>query len=214
MSEEIVDKYLKEVGWVMSKHSISYAWLKQLVERLTKPQQPEQEEAPLLTDEQIRRDNPSPEMIRGKGAYGDARVWESGVEYAQGFYEPIIAKLKSQQFEVCPECLGKPYVYLTCPICHGTGKVPKATESPYPDDCPECSGKREVDALSDDGFGYKKDIRARCPICHGTGKVQQLEVCPDDSDRIYPCDDCGKLRTKAEGGTTFTVCEECWGYPR
>jgi len=27
---------------------------------------------------------------------------------------------------------------------------------------------------------------------------------------LYPCADCGKLRTKAEGGTTFTVCEECW----
>lgn len=26
----------------------------------------------------------------------------------------------------------------------------------------------------------------------------------------YPCIKCGKLRTKAEGGTTFTVCDECW----
>jgi len=26
----------------------------------------------------------------------------------------------------------------------------------------------------------------------------------------YPCADCGKLRTKDEGGTTFTVCDECW----
>ena len=31
---------------------------------------------------------------------------------------------------------------------------------------------------------------------------------PDE--QMYPCDDCGKLRTKAEGGTTFTVCEKCW----
>jgi len=29
-------------------------------------------------------------------------------------------------------------------------------------------------------------------------------------ERIYPCDDCGKLRSKDEGGTTFTVCDECW----
>ena len=28
--------------------------------------------------------------------------------------------------------------------------------------------------------------------------------------RIYPCADCGKMRTKEEGGTTFTVCDECW----
>jgi hypothetical protein len=30
-------------------------------------------------------------------------------------------------------------------------------------------------------------------------------------EAIYPCADCGVLRTKAEGGTTFTVCDECWG---
>lgn len=29
-------------------------------------------------------------------------------------------------------------------------------------------------------------------------------------EKQYPCIDCGKLRTKAEGGTTFTVCDECW----
>lgn len=26
----------------------------------------------------------------------------------------------------------------------------------------------------------------------------------------YPCRECGKLRTKAEGGTVFTVCDRCW----
>lgn len=31
-----------------------------------------------------------------------------------------------------------------------------------------------------------------------------------DSDRIYPCDDCGLLRSKDEGGTIFTVCDTCW----
>ena len=35
-------------------------------------------------------------------------------------------------------------------------------------------------------------------------------------EKLYPCDGCGKMRTKAEGGTTFTVCDECWGekYPK
>jgi hypothetical protein len=28
--------------------------------------------------------------------------------------------------------------------------------------------------------------------------------------RIYPCVECGKMRSKDEGGTTFTVCDECW----
>lgn len=34
---------------------------------------------------------------------------------------------------------------------------------------------------------------------------------PPDSERIYPCIYCNTMRTKAEGGTTFTVCDECWG---
>ena len=34
--------------------------------------------------------------------------------------------------------------------------------------------------------------------------------------RKYPCDMCGKLRSKDEGGTVFTVCDECWdkSYPK
>lgn len=32
----------------------------------------------------------------------------------------------------------------------------------------------------------------------------------DENARIYPCADCGKLRSRAEGGTTFTVCDSCW----
>lgn len=33
---------------------------------------------------------------------------------------------------------------------------------------------------------------------------------PSDDARIYPCDHCGVMRTKAEGGTVFTVCDKCW----
>lgn len=29
----------------------------------------------------------------------------------------------------------------------------------------------------------------------------------------YPCVRCGMLRTKAEGGTAFTVCDDCWDAP-
>ena len=36
------------------------------------------------------------------------------------------------------------------------------------------------------------------------------EVKAEVKEELYPCSDCGKLRTKAEGGTTFTVCEACW----
>ena len=32
----------------------------------------------------------------------------------------------------------------------------------------------------------------------------------ESDERIYPCADCGLLRSKAEGGTVFTVCDDCW----
>lgn len=32
----------------------------------------------------------------------------------------------------------------------------------------------------------------------------------DPTARIYPCQSCGVMRSKDEGGTTFTVCDECW----
>jgi len=31
-----------------------------------------------------------------------------------------------------------------------------------------------------------------------------------DADRVYPCMYCGTLRSKEEGGTVFTVCDDCW----
>lgn len=43
-------------------------------------------------------------------------------------------------------------------------------------------------------------VGVTCQTC-----IQQIET-----GRIYPCLKCDKLRTKAEGGTTFTVCEDCW----
>lgn len=30
-----------------------------------------------------------------------------------------------------------------------------------------------------------------------------------NKDKIYPCESCGILRSKDEGGNTFTVCNEC-----
>ena len=31
-----------------------------------------------------------------------------------------------------------------------------------------------------------------------------------DDEEIYPCADCGIMRSKNQGGTIFTVCDECW----
>jgi len=32
----------------------------------------------------------------------------------------------------------------------------------------------------------------------------------EEDKEIYPCGDCGKMRSKNEGGTVFAVCDECW----
>jgi hypothetical protein len=32
----------------------------------------------------------------------------------------------------------------------------------------------------------------------------------NDDDEVYPCADCGKLRSKNQGGTIFAVCDRCW----
>lgn len=36
------------------------------------------------------------------------------------------------------------------------------------------------------------------------------EAPTDDDTQTYPCDMCGVMRSKAEGGTVFTVCDACW----
>ena len=42
--------------------------------------------------------------------------------------------------------------------------------------------------------------------------IQQSK--PEDPNaRIYPCMRCGVMRSKAEGGTTFSVCDACWDLP-
>ena len=32
----------------------------------------------------------------------------------------------------------------------------------------------------------------------------------DKDALIYPCAECGKMRSQNQGGTTFTICDECW----
>ena len=36
------------------------------------------------------------------------------------------------------------------------------------------------------------------------------KIDPTSGETLYPCLDCDVMRTKAEGGTVFTVCEVCW----
>ena len=43
-----------------------------------------------------------------------------------------------------------------------------------------------------------------------TCKDHDLPSLQPDTGRIYPCAECGIMRTKDEGGTTFIVCDDCW----
>jgi len=59
----------------------------------------------------------------------------------------------------------------------------------------------ELEALIVD-YEYIKELEA---------EVERLrEAAAEQGERRYPCEKCGRLRTKAEGGTTFTVCDDCW----
>jgi len=54
-------------------------------------------------------------------------------------------------------------------------------------------------------------MEQRCAECDcGSGPCNWIAKPIDPDARVYPCADCGKMRSKREGGTTFTVCDECW----
>jgi len=57
------------------------------------------------------------------------------------------------------------------------------------------------------------DAPAECPRCTFKEFLPATHIPASSEEKDepkYPCDKCGTLRTKAEGGTTFTVCDECW----
>ena len=75
-------------------------------------------------------------------------------------------------------------------------------------------------SYQDSGLVYADSKRADACM-HETHSASAIRVCglperahqpepTQDIDRRYPCDKCGVLRTKTEGGTTFTVCDACW----
>ena len=45
-----------------------------------------------------------------------------------------------------------------------------------------------------------------------TKRVRIAVAINTDKETLYPCatKECKAMRTKEEGGTTFTVCDDCW----
>ena len=52
----------------------------------------------------------------------------------------------------------------------------------------------------------RESITTEKSVCSNSGYSSEL----DKAALIYPCVDCGKMRSQNQGGTTFTVCDECW----
>ena len=84
-----------------------------------------------------------------------------------------------------------------------------------------CTGCNTVGHECDDDVSARAEVHmltcpARaCAACLGTnpGTMRCLPECQsrrEDTAAIYPCSRCGVMRTKDQGGTVFTVCDECW----
>ena len=65
--------------------------------------------------------------------------------------------------------------------------------------CIFCALEKRIEALEKDRNNFFND---KSEVTIGERKEQKEE--------LFPCMDCGKTRTKAEGGTVFAVCETCW----
>ena len=105
--------------------------------------------------------------------------------YVEGTYYPAhySARENGQPIEPDePEC-----IEIDVFICHDGGQ----TLIPF--------------AALDEDFVYSLGEKALEAYKQSMGAAAE-----DYEEPLYPCDDCGKLRTKSEGGTTFTVCEDCW----
>jgi hypothetical protein len=75
--------------------------------------------------------------------------------------------------------------------------------------CAVCIRLREIRELSRAALAEAAPTRCDCaePSFHDGCEHRQVK---SDAAPNHPCAKCGKPRTKAEGGTTFTVCDDCW----
>lgn len=71
--------------------------------------------------------------------------------------------------------------------------------------------EREYEALCLVATAFEKFAAKLSEVPMGTAALDTgAHGGTETEERRYPCDRCGKMRTKAEGGTVFTVCDACW----
>src|SRR5262245_52758670 len=85
-------------------------------------------------------------------------------------------------------------------------RIEKLEERPCGDGAISAASERDEDSRSTAGATGKVESS---PSPSAPNASKSLK--PNDTDeRIYPCRECGVMRSEAEGGTTFTVCDKCW----
>jgi hypothetical protein len=60
----------------------------------------------------------------------------------------------------------------------------------------------------------QKKFMGPTALMYADAIIEELEKTTPEQEHVredaYPCTKCGKLRTKDEGGTVFSYCDECW----
>ena len=77
----------------------------------------------------------------------------------------------------------------------------QANPQMHPYTCPKCGQILEVEEKGWYCSGFTDD---------GSDCGHEQNWCLATDLGLYPCRDCGKLRTKDQGGTVFAVCDDCW----
>ncbi|KKN75187.1 hypothetical protein LCGC14_0383460 [marine sediment metagenome] len=149
--KKYLDDYLDEMGWVISKDGMQYAWLKQLIKRVSQLAKVQKDElTPELRNElegmKPEYQDKLAELLRfasDMGAYGDPFGILAIISPTSGRVLKSDKAQLAKKADVCPECGDKRFIFktdklhpegtntytLSCPTCKGTGKaVPKLRE--------------------------------------------------------------------------------------
>ncbi len=77
--------------------------------------------------------------------------------------------------------------------------------------CHRCNHKNSKAYTSKYKRLYGHTLKELKEIFGNSLSLRDKDFIRNDPDaKIYPCSDCGKMRSEKEGGTVFTVCNECW----
>lgn len=92
----------------------------------------------------------------------------------------------------------------------GSHFLSRGSETPQKIEIPDPSTIPSWCPLPDAGESLPPQaVRQTATAIMERAEKERLQDAPEP-EPTYPCQKCGAMRTKAEGGTTFTVCDACW----